>query len=97
MEWLQGNIICKIAKCVTDTCSNVPPPLFFYTRYPCGPALKGTQLGGSAGAAYYYFDGYTGRGFPGYDPCERLRDEGLKNVENPYIGTYLFAEFCDVI
>ena len=36
---------------MTDTCSNVPPTLFFYTRYFCGPALTGIQQGGSTGAA----------------------------------------------
>jgi len=53
---------------VKDTFSEVPPPLFFRIVYPCTPGLKGTQPGRSTGAAYYYFDGCTGRDFPVHDP-----------------------------
>ena len=79
VEWQQGDIICKIAKRVTDTCSDAPPPSFLKIGFPCGPALKTTQPGG-----YYYFDGCTGRAPPVHDPCGQMGNNGLKNVESPH-------------
>ena len=79
VEWQQGNINCKFVKRVTSKCSKVPPPSHFHISSLCGPALRR-----SPGAACYYFDGCTWRGFPVHDPCGRSKDKGLKNVENPH-------------
>ena len=84
VEWQRGNINCKFVKPVTNTCSEAPPPSLCHISYPYGPALRGSQLGGWLGAAYYYFDGCTKRAIPRRDPCGWVVDKGLENVENPH-------------
>ena len=80
VEWKTGDVTCKIAKHVADTCSNELPPSKLRGADYCGPALK---IEGTDGQ-YYYFDGCTARGMPAHDPCSKGEDNGLKNVENPH-------------
>ena len=41
VEWRDGDVICKIAKHMTATCSDGPPPSYFKRAVNCGPAVKG--------------------------------------------------------
>ncbi|KAL9960598.1 hypothetical protein ACROYT_G034077 [Oculina patagonica] len=79
VEWQEGNVICKVTKRVTDTCSEVPPSSYLVHGY-CGPYFKGH----TEGTAFYYFEGCTGTRAPAHDPCGQYSDNGLKNVENPH-------------
>ena len=80
VEWQDGDVICKIVRHVTDTCSDVPPPLKFRGAGFCGPAF----LGQVSGTQYYYFEGCTKEKMPAHDPCSKGQDNGLKNIENPH-------------
>ncbi|KAL9960596.1 hypothetical protein ACROYT_G034075 [Oculina patagonica] len=55
VEWETGNVICKIAKHVSDTCSGGQAPSYFHNYYNCGP-----MVGIQSSTLYYYFDGCTG-------------------------------------
>lgn len=79
VEWKTGNVTCKIAKQVADTCSNGLPPSHLRAGRFCGPALlwKG-------GGQCYYFVGCTGRGKLAHNPCRMGEDNRLRNVENPH-------------
>ena len=81
VHWQDGEVICKIAKRVTDTCSSVPPPSLFKGSLACGPAVRRERAGP---AAYYYFDGCRTKNTPTHDPCGVNADNGLKNVDNPH-------------
>ena len=75
-----GKVTCKIAKHVTDACSNGLPPSRFRGPFYCGPAL----LWESIGKQYYYFDGCKTKGIPAHNPCSDEEDNRLRNVENPH-------------
>ena len=79
VEWRTGDIICKIAKQVTGTCSNVLPPSYLRAAGFCGPSVLRLS-----GGHYYYFAGCTGRGKPEHNPCSTGEDNRLRNVENPH-------------
>ena len=79
VEWRTGNITCKIAKLVSDTCLNGLPPSYFRATGFCGPSLKTNGGGG-----YYYFSCCTSRGPPKHNPCSTGEKNRLKNVENPH-------------
>ncbi|KAL9960601.1 hypothetical protein ACROYT_G034082 [Oculina patagonica] len=80
VEWQVGNVICKIVKRMTDTCSDGPLISYLITN-DCGPNFKRRNGGG---AGYYNFDACTGTRFPTHDPCGQNGDNSLKNVENPH-------------
>ena len=79
VEWRTGNITCKIAKHVTDTCLNELPPSYLRAAGFCGPSLKN-----NAGVQYYYLSCCTSRGTPKHNPCNTGEDNRLRNVENPH-------------
>ena len=79
VEWRTGNITCKIAKHVSDTCLNWLPPSYFRAAGFCGPSLKT-----NAGGQYYYFSCCTSRGPPKHNPCSMGEKNRLENVENPH-------------
>ena len=79
VEWKTGNVTCKIAKHVADTCSDGLPPSYLRAAGYCGPALIREGRG-----QYYYFLGCIGRDKPAHDPCSTGEDNHLRNVENPH-------------
>ena len=79
VEWRNGNVTCKIANQVADTCSIGLPPSYLRAGGYCGPGLI-TEGGGQ----YYYFLGCTGRGKPAHNPCSTGEDTHLRNVEDPH-------------
>ena len=81
VHWQDGDVICKIAKRVTDTCSSGELPSRFKGSHNCGP---GVRRGGPGPKLYYYFDGCTTDNTPTHDPCGENADNGLKNVDNPH-------------
>ena len=80
VEWQSGDLVCKIAKRVTDRCSDGPPPSAFRRATGCGPTFEG----GVGGRHYYYFDGCTGRSKPVHESCGDSQGIVPENVENPH-------------
>ena len=85
VEWQDGNVICKIARRVTDTCSDRPPPWTFRGAGYCGPAF----IGEVGGMQYYHFVACTGEKNPAHDPCGEGENNGLKNVKNPHGNIFI--------
>ncbi|KAJ7376710.1 hypothetical protein OS493_033333 [Desmophyllum pertusum] len=91
VEWQDGNVICKIAKRVTDTCAGTSPPTYLKAAQ-CGFKLKGSGEQ-AAGSMYYYFDGCTKKHSTVHDPCGKNSDNGLK-MWKILMGIFSFAEYC---
>ncbi|XP_078384834.1 uncharacterized protein LOC144667318 [Oculina patagonica] len=85
VEWQDGDVICKIVKRVTDTCSD-GPPISYLTTNNCGPNFKRRN---GANSGYYHFDGCTGNRIPTHDPCGQYSDNGLKDVDNPHGNIFI--------
>ena len=70
-----GSINCKLVKQVSKQCAGVVPKSLRINNG--GPYLSSSSL-------YYYFDAYTGDGWPTHDPCGKGQQNQLKGVVNPH-------------
>ena len=75
-----GSLSCKLVKQVSQQCGGVVPKSFNFNSY--GPYL-------TSGSTYYYFDGYTGGGWPVHDPCRSSDSSQLKGVANPHGNIFI--------
>ena len=75
-----GSLSCKLVKQVSQKCGGVVPKSFHFNSY--GPYLN-------SGSTYYYFDGYTGGGWPVHDPCGSTNSNQLKGVANPHGNIFI--------
>ena len=70
-----GLTSCKLVKLVSQQCAGVVPNSI--TLHSYGPYLSSSSL-------YYFFDAYTGGGYPTHDPCGRNQANQLTGVANPH-------------
>ena len=76
-----GSLSCKLVKQVSQQCGGVVPKSFHFNSY--GPYLN------SDSTSYYFFDGYTGGGWPVHDPCGSGGSSQLKGVANPHGNIFI--------
>ena len=75
-----GSLSCKLVKQVSQKCGGVVPKSFNLDSY--GPYL-------TSDGTCYYFDGYTGGGWPVHDPCGSFRTNQLRGVANPHGNIFI--------
>ena len=85
VDWQEGIVSCQIVKRVTETCNDRPAPVYFLPSKAYGPMFYFSGYSN----IYYYFDGYTGPGWPTHDPCGRNQPNHLKGVAEPHGNIFI--------
>ena len=84
-HWKYGKVNCQVIKRVTATCNVKSGPSMFARIQRYGPRLYYRAWT----RPYYYFDGYTGDGWPTHEPCGMGQPNHLKDVADPHGNIYI--------
>ena len=80
VQWMSGNITCRLVKRVASKCKNIVPYRFDIFKFgPCARAQR----------AYYFYDGNTTFRWPAHDSCGLYKPNQVKGVVDPRGSIYI--------
>ena len=89
VDWQKGDVKCTITKYVADPSESASAPSKFLPNTNYGPMFYSS---GRWNSTFYYFNSYTGKGWPTHDPLGRHKPNQKKNVLDPHGNIFIRAK-----